>query len=343
MSFKKKLLLFLAFACLAAQMETQAILPVPNASNQSFYEKYKTPIQLTVAGIILCIAIKAIISNKRNNPTATYQKIAPVAPKNTFHKNFISNKPETPRTTPDEFVRNYSLPVLYKDTHRPIYQIRSETNLNGWTCGFFTLKNAKDLECLMGISKPCNIYQECTNYIRNNGINPHGGITDSQLIRLADNAVHLNNFNTIILDNKNRIKLRYNWPTTYTYRIQPSHSIRQITPNVTATRNNISVWVQAPVHTNEHQIKSAVGNAIDSELHNQLLNLRKSFNQQSRAILNFGCMLNPHEEHVFLVSVIQLDGNNKALLIYDNLNKVYINSASRNAFVNALYDIFCAQ
>lgn len=387
MFLQKKIALFLAFACLAVSVDISAVSDTHIADKRTFYEKYKTPIHVTIAGILFCISIKAVfahINNKKaeqahsqdgpqknsvtSSQNAYQQQKNSVRPVNrptppistSSSTRFIPNStvpptrttPVTPapaparampqiRTTFDEFVRNYNLPVLHRDNQRHIYQIRSDMNLNGWTCGFFTLKNAKDLECLMGISRPCDIYGECTNYNRTHNINPHGGISNKQLIRLADNAVHLRNFNALVLDTAHRVALTYNWPDTYSYQIFYPRNMRAITPRVSLDRNNITVSVQAPMHTNQHQIKSAVDMAIDRELHQQFLNLRRVFDNQQRAILNFGCMLNPQEEHVFLVSVVQVDYNRRALFIYDNLNRLYTNSAGRSTFVNALYDTFC--
>ena len=83
--------------------------------------------------------------------------------------------------TPYEFIRNYNLPLVHKDG-TPIYQIGSITDLGGSTCGFFTLKNARDLESLMGFNKPCDIKQNCNNYVDDNGIKPGNGLSNKQMV-----------------------------------------------------------------------------------------------------------------------------------------------------------------
>lgn len=243
----------------------------------------------------------------------------------------------SPTIDTDQFIRNFNLPVLQKEADLPIYQIRSEVDLGGWTCGFFTLKNAKELEHYLGLNNPCDIKKECTYYLHAKGINPLDALNNKQLVDLADSVVRLRNFHALHINDHGIVSLmpeEINWNTT------KATNIQSIAATASCNKHRIDITIEAPFETSNDQIETIAHEAANRELNKQLIALNDILNQRENGVLNFGCILQD-ETHVFLVSVIQLGWNQRAILVYDNLNKPYTDTPSRRNFVETIYKNFC--
>lgn len=236
-----------------------------------------------------------------------------------------------------DFVRNYNLPVLHKEADFPIYQIRSEMDLGGWTCGFFTLKNAKDLEHYLGLNNKCDIKSECQNYLNAYAINPLDALNNKQLTNLADHVVKLKNFNALHITKDGKVALM---PEEITWNATKATNIHSISTATAADKHRVDITIEAPFETTNDQIDAIAHDAASKELNQRLVNLSTDLQQSENGILNFGCILED-ETHVFLVSVVQLGWNERALLVYDNLNHSYTDTPARRNFVETIYKTFC--
>jgi hypothetical protein len=236
--------------------------------------------------------------------------------------------------SPQEFIRNYNLPVIHCNYSKNIYQIQSSDWLNGWTCGYFVLKNAHKLEQMLGITRPCDLQTACANYLHTYNINPLKGLDNRNMVYLADNYVKLKSF-YVLYNDPGHVQLMPEQVATKTKMSSHTHRISSM---VKMDRHKITVYMDAPIGTTQDQIKRAAQDKLYNALSNKFINLKDEFLKQG--VVHFSCSIKG-ENHWILVSAVLLNGT-PMIFIYDNLNKSYRATPERKMYIDAIYNIITA-
>ncbi len=237
----------------------------------------------------------------------------------------------------EKFISSKRLNLLCKDQARRIYQIKSISHLDGYSCGYFVLHNSRMLESLIGLNSSCDIKSVCSQYINSKNLNPRASLNTTDLVHMADNNLSLKNFYILNLAPPNQIKLQLN---NYSWQPYFSTKYKTITAEVTLKKHDAHVKIKAPYRTSEDNIKVFVMDSLLAKLHEKLLSLKSLLYTNSAAIINFACILSS-ENHYILVSVLKLPNENPALFVLDNMNLRFNSSPERTSFINGIYNIFC--
>lgn len=230
-----------------------------------------------------------------------------------------------------DFIKTNKYKILKQLPDKQIYHIESPEDMGGWTCGFFALRNALDLEQRLGISaKDVNFKKECNKYLKKNKVDPFDGITSDDVLFLADDYLKLHNVYCIRANDEGNMQPIMVKTDIYYEFAEDYDSVNFYTE---VTKNNILIEAMAPKNYDQDKLKKETSDKKRDELRKLLENLK------DESIIHFVCCIED-KKHWILVSVVK-KADEKVLFVFDNMNENIDKNKYTKKFINEIHKLYC--
>ncbi len=226
--------------------------------------------------------------------------------------------------------------IIKQFDSRPIFHARSITYMGGWTCGYFCLWNAKELERHLGLSDNAMPYfkSDCLRYLGFCGKSPTAGASNEDLIYLADDYLGVHNLYPLMMHHGAIQPMIAKETTSWTL----STAAKTIHTDVKIKRHEMYIKIIAPYDTSQSVIKEAAKQAKYKKIGSFMRDLKhKIISGTMPPVAHFVCGFN---NHWILVSVVTLPHEPPALFVFDNLNKHITPGSPAMHYINQIYGLF---
>ncbi len=225
---------------------------------------------------------------------------------------------------------------IHKDT---VFHVESDSWLNGWSCGYFTLNNARTLDEVLGLGINDHFKQKCLPYMEQEALDPSEYTNDIDLLRMADDYLNMPDFYVLSIDSSSgRVEPAIAWEEVKTCF---STAIGSVSVGMDIDKYSIRIKANAPYRCNESDVMRVIDSERPRCLERFVGDIKSKLMKagaHGNARAHFGCIF---DEHIVLMSVVKFVGKSPVILIFDNLNTPIKPGDGAMKFVDYLHRRFC--